>query len=93
MSNYITPNTINILGGGQERTSQIEYQTPPTPKPSRWEKFKAKAKCVWSAVMEVAEGIKDNIMPIIAGVGTFLVNWATFCRWNHSCDQQRRCAG
>ena len=83
---YLRPETFNILGGGQAEEYQAnrhnEHQGQSDSEPSRWEKFKTKAKRAWSIAMTVAEGIKDNIMPIIAGMGTFLAGLAAFRKCN-----------
>ena len=93
MCSFIRPDTVHILGGIQQTVHQPKYQadcqSQPESEPTWWGKFKAKVKHVWHKVMAVAADVKENIMPIVTGVGSFLVGWATFCNRRHNCDQQR----
>ncbi len=90
---FINPQTINILGGSQNTACQKSTVEPTEPetKQSLWGRFKAKVKRVWGTVISVAEEIKDNIMPIVIGVGGFLANWAAFrYRNSRSLDYNRQ---
>lgn len=93
MCNFIRPDTVHILGGIQQTGHQPEYhadgQSQPESKPTWWGKFKAEVKHVWHEVMAVAADVKENIMPIVAGVGSFLVGWAAFCNRTRNSDRQR----
>lgn len=91
-SRFIQPQTLNILGGTQNTTSQTSAPqstgSDSGPKQSRWERFKAKVKNVWNTIMSVAEDIKDKIMPIVTGAGHFLASWAVFCNRHRSNDRK-----
>lgn len=93
MNNYIKPDTVHILGRGKETEYQATFQTDcqeqPNPPQSRWQKFKTKMKHVWKNIVDVAKDIRENIMPIFTGIGSFLVNWATFCNRTQQYNQQR----
>lgn len=93
MNSFIIPDTVHILGGTQQTGHQPEYQadrqSQPESKPTWWGKFKAKVKHVWKEVITVAADVKENIMPIITGLGSFLSNWANFCNRTHNSDRQR----
>lgn len=93
MRSFIKPDTVHILGGTQQTGHQPGYQTAcqhqPESKPTWWGKFKAKVKHVWHKVMTVAADVKENIMPIVTGVGSFLVGWTTFCNRTRNSDRQR----
>jgi hypothetical protein len=92
MCSFIRPDTVHILGGTQQTGHQHEYQadsqSQPESQPTWWSKFKAKVKHVWHKVMTIAADVKENIMPIVTGVGSFLVGWATFCNRTRNSDRQ-----
>ncbi len=99
MNRFIKPDVIHTLGNTQAHDYQpnghAEKQAQPDCEPSLWEKFKAKAKRAWTNVMTVAKDIRENIVPISTGVGTFLTGLATFCNRTRKYAQQRsyyRCA-
>lgn len=83
---YLRNQTIDILGGTQQPENQSS-EPATNSEPSRWEKFKAKVKSAWNTVVKVAKDIKENIIPIITGIGTFLSGWTAFC--DHVQNQRR----
>lgn len=94
MCNFITPATTNILGGTQNSFDQSfasqTHEADSSPKQSLWGKLKAKVKRTWDTIMSAAKDIKENVMPIVVGVGAFLSNWATFCNRTRSIDRRWR---
>lgn len=80
MSRFINPDAYHILASDQEPDNrakcQSEEQAQPNREPTRWEMFKAKAKNVWHSVMAIASGIRENIVPILTGVGNFFSGFA-----------------
>lgn len=91
---FIQPQTLNILGDTQNTTSHTSVPqsagSDSGSTQSRWERFKTKVKNVWNVILSVAEDIKDNIMPIVAGAGHFLAAWAVFCNRHRSNNQKER---
>ncbi|MCX4338367.1 MAG: hypothetical protein OSJ72_01865 [Lachnospiraceae bacterium] len=79
MKAILTNETINILGGqknmdsASEETSRFEASH----KETKSERFKRKIKKIWGGILNVAEDIKEKIIPIVEPVGKVISSLIT----------------
>lgn len=79
MKAILTNETINILGGQKnmdsvsEETSRFETSH----KETKSERFKSKIKKIWDGILNVAEDIKEKIIPIVEPVGKVISSLIT----------------
>ncbi len=79
MNPYLNPETINLLGGSRETTSQTSEPTiEPQHKQTRWGRFKSGARKVFGAIRQVLDYTKETIVPIITAVTGVLNAWRCF---------------
>jgi len=79
MNPYLNPETINILGGSQETTSQTSEPTIETQhKQTRWGRIKSGVRNVFGAIRRALDYTKETIVPIITAVTGVLNAWSCF---------------
>lgn len=79
MKAVLTNETIQILGGQKNMgsTSEETSHFGTTHRETRFERFKNKIKKVWVGILNVAEDIKEKIIPIIEPIGKVIASLIT----------------